>query len=835
MERPNYEHKCRMVLEYIFLLINNNNVNIPKYDIDINKEFYTTDELIYITSYDKNNYYFPPKRPAFLKLNKLSIDEKNEIINDLNEDVDIEDELYLTLNDFDSDYPLEIDCYNENLKLGLEVDSKSHSIYDYTINKSYHDFCLLKKHDMIKDYLCKKNNITLLRIDYLIYQVSIDNIKLYLYNELKNINYNFNYLNKDSFLNNTDDINLHNKIYNNYGEKNGYKLINILERLHNLNYIYSKYVLHIEDQKALFLVTCNKNHEYISSYKKIYRGRKCPQCATNAPVTNDIINDIITIHGLSIISKYNNMSNTNQTFKCDDLGHTFTSSWDNMKQRCKMGCRVCNNLRYTIPIYQYELKTKQFIKKYENIDEVIKLNNDYIKMGIIYNCMNDLKYKSAHNYKWSFLPPTDNKFDPEVKLNDKDKMIMRKISIGPEPIKGKNRKLTDDDKRITNKKKVYEYNMKTYKEIIYVNAADVEIKKDYTRGNITRVINKYLNPVYKDHIYSHKKLSIQDINKIIDIDENFPQVKDRIIQKPSSTNKSRGKIVYEYDINTLEETKYLTLKSAEEARKLTKGDISTCINKNNVPILNNYIYSYEPLSKDDINKIKNKTVQQTTRSKKVYEYNINTYEELIYSSPAKLEKEKNYNSGIIKNVINKYKNKRYKDYIYSYDKLSKNDIDNLKNNTKQTTIKTTKKENYNVYEYDINDFTEKQYNSPVDVEKIRNYNPGNISRVINRYLLPIFNDYIYSYDRLSKDELDNIIKKKNTKKVKIKTVYEYEIKTNIEKIYNNPKECEIFRDLTAGNISRCINKYVIPKIGNYIYSYNKLSINELNEINKKIK
>jgi hypothetical protein len=69
------------------------------------------------------------------------------------------------------------------------------------------------------------------------------------------------------------------------------------------------------------------------------RNRWCKLCAHNAPINKEKINNIIKINNLIMLDDYIN-SSTIYKFKCNNE-HTFTSSWDNMKQRYKKGCRIC--------------------------------------------------------------------------------------------------------------------------------------------------------------------------------------------------------------------------------------------------------------------------------------------------------------------------------------------------------------------------------------------------------------------------------------------------------------------------------------------------------------
>ena len=61
---------------------------------------------------------------------------------------------------------LEIDLYNEELKLGIEYNGQQHYKYCKGIHKNYEHFQTQKYRDEIKKHLCKDNDITLIEVPY---------------------------------------------------------------------------------------------------------------------------------------------------------------------------------------------------------------------------------------------------------------------------------------------------------------------------------------------------------------------------------------------------------------------------------------------------------------------------------------------------------------------------------------------------------------------------------------------------------------------------------------------------------------------------------------------
>jgi len=61
---------------------------------------------------------------------------------------------------------LELDCYNINLKLAIEVDGIGHSKFSKFFHKTEEKFEKQKERDLDKNNLCKENDVTLIRIPH---------------------------------------------------------------------------------------------------------------------------------------------------------------------------------------------------------------------------------------------------------------------------------------------------------------------------------------------------------------------------------------------------------------------------------------------------------------------------------------------------------------------------------------------------------------------------------------------------------------------------------------------------------------------------------------------
>jgi hypothetical protein len=80
------------------------------------------------------------------------------------------------------EFNLELDCYNDELKLGVEYSGKQHYEYIPFFHKNKEAFYNQKYRDELKRRICKDNNIILIEVPY---TVKIEDIEKYLLKELK--------------------------------------------------------------------------------------------------------------------------------------------------------------------------------------------------------------------------------------------------------------------------------------------------------------------------------------------------------------------------------------------------------------------------------------------------------------------------------------------------------------------------------------------------------------------------------------------------------------------------------------------------------------------------
>ncbi len=77
---------------------------------------------------------------------------------------------------------LELDCYNDELGIAVEVNGEQHYIYPNVFHRTEHQFIQQVRRDRLKRHLCQLNNVYLIIVPYTI----LDNeLEYYLYDNLR--------------------------------------------------------------------------------------------------------------------------------------------------------------------------------------------------------------------------------------------------------------------------------------------------------------------------------------------------------------------------------------------------------------------------------------------------------------------------------------------------------------------------------------------------------------------------------------------------------------------------------------------------------------------------
>ena len=86
----------------------------------------------------------------------------------------------------DGGYNLELDCYNQDLRLGIEYHGKQHYEYVPYFHKNKEAFYNQKYRDELKKRMCKDNGIILIEVPYTVKEHEIED---FLINELRKHRY----------------------------------------------------------------------------------------------------------------------------------------------------------------------------------------------------------------------------------------------------------------------------------------------------------------------------------------------------------------------------------------------------------------------------------------------------------------------------------------------------------------------------------------------------------------------------------------------------------------------------------------------------------------------
>lgn len=187
---------------------------------------------------------------------------------------------------------LEIDIYNDELKLGIEYNGIQHYKFTKIFHKSEEDFQNRLEDDKLKVKLCEENNVKLIVVPY-----NCD-IKQFIINKLEELHIEF----KD-----TDEPIL---IKNDIKEK----LLNIVKEKEGI--ILSK---QFELTSETIELQCKKEHKWETKIKNILRGLWCNVCGhevleeTKLKISNKLKENAKTIEGKEKIKK--SFEKRTETFK----------------------------------------------------------------------------------------------------------------------------------------------------------------------------------------------------------------------------------------------------------------------------------------------------------------------------------------------------------------------------------------------------------------------------------------------------------------------------------------------------------------------------------------
>jgi hypothetical protein len=161
---------------------------------------------------------------------------------------------------------LELDGYSEKLQLAFEYDGIQHTKFIKHFHRTEEEFQKRKEIDNLKDELCEKNDVILLRIPY---HIGYDNIKNYIIE-----------LCDDNKIVIPNNIEINYEDFKDIYRPNEAKLRKIREIIESKEGTLLTDV-YINNRISNIMIKCHKKHSWTTSGEIIKSGHWCPYCAKN--------------------------------------------------------------------------------------------------------------------------------------------------------------------------------------------------------------------------------------------------------------------------------------------------------------------------------------------------------------------------------------------------------------------------------------------------------------------------------------------------------------------------------------------------------------------------
>lgn len=266
---------------------------------------------------------------------------------------------------------LELDLYNDELKIACEYNGIQHYIEDPNFFHRHGGFEEQQDRDARKIDFCLDNGIKLIVVPYTIksFRENVDyiiaNLEEYEVREIdwsaKEIEFNSSTENRISFDRMNSDI------QEIAAAKNG------------------TYVRSISEGRLYYVFRCSEGHEFKLQPSDAKRGRWCWDCSGRKPLSTESISDKLASVNIELLDTYEKTGKPLQ-IRCTVCDSEYESAWDNLKQReIKNGmCREC-------------------MAAHKKLD---KMKDKLSQLGLSFN---DKLYVDAKtNYKWVCKEGHDN-------------------------------------------------------------------------------------------------------------------------------------------------------------------------------------------------------------------------------------------------------------------------------------------------------------------------------------------------------------------------------------------------------------------------------------------
>jgi hypothetical protein len=233
----------------------------------------------------------------------------------------------------DTNKGFEIDCYNEELKLGLEYDGIQH----YKHTQHFHGdidsgkFEAQQIRDINKNKKCEEMGVTLIRVAYTTPRAEL---RTHVHSLIRGLilesKLSIELVNSEHFISN---IEFNNNVSKICSEKSDVYMDRIRPIIKSKNAI-----LHSTScggRLSPIEITCKNNHNFITNLDNLFHNppRWCPECASNRTLKESHVREILEPKGYELIKisrEYDSYGKKRLyiTYKCDN-NHVVYVAWDN--------------------------------------------------------------------------------------------------------------------------------------------------------------------------------------------------------------------------------------------------------------------------------------------------------------------------------------------------------------------------------------------------------------------------------------------------------------------------------------------------------------------------
>jgi hypothetical protein len=315
----------------------------------------------------------------------------------------------------DTNKGFEIDCYNEELKIGLEYDGIQHYKYVQHFHGAADSgkFEAQQTRDINKNEKCKEMGVHLLRVAH---TVSRNELRTHVHALIRGLVLELKlFIELIDPVNFISDIEFSNKVSKICSSKSSEYMDRIIPIIESKNAILHS--TSCDSWKSQIEITCKNNHRFTTNLDNLLRDqtRWCPECANNRELEEVHIRtilepkgyELIKMYKINCVSKSGIIKNRNYiTYKCD-IGHIVNVAWDNHSNDHKR-CPDCVNDEFKQQIVEnihIREENRELTKKEKEHNYALSLGYN---IGDYNNAMDDLTKIccTAHNHVFYALPYT---------------------------------------------------------------------------------------------------------------------------------------------------------------------------------------------------------------------------------------------------------------------------------------------------------------------------------------------------------------------------------------------------------------------------------------------